>query len=52
MAGLNRANQRWIDFLRSTGCQQVYVMMEPKITPSGQTIVKATALGTIAKHRR
>ena len=29
-----------------------YVMMDPKITPSGQTIVKATALGTIAKHRR
>ena len=25
-----------------------YVMMDPKITPSGQTIVKATALGTIA----
>ena len=25
-----------------------YVMMDPKITPSGQTIVKATALGAIA----
>ena len=29
-----------------------YVMMDPKITPSGQTIVKPTALGTVAKHRR
>ena len=25
-----------------------YVMMDPKITPSGQTIVKPTALGTVA----
>ena len=24
-------------------------MMDPKITPSGQTIVKATVLGTIRK---
>ena len=25
-----------------------YVMMDPKITPSGQTIVKPTALGPVA----
>ena len=29
-----------------------YVMMELKITPSGQTIVEPTALGPVAKHRR
>ena len=28
-----------------------YVMMDPKITPSGQTIVKPTALGPVRKHR-
>ena len=45
-------NQRWIDFLRSTSKNCTwYVMMDPKITPSGQTIVKPTALDPVAKYR-